>query len=198
MVLIRSYDNSIITFINFFLEDPRADLCGIVFVERRNTAAFLCEQLNILSEKDEDFAFVKCDYVVGHGMVSSPAAGTSADMNWKQQEKILRKFRQHEINLLIATSVVEEGLDVPKCNLVVRFDFPKTYQSYVQSKGRARAKDSKYVILISEEDPENDGYFQVSSRIYTRVSSRIHIHTRIGPSLGVVVRKTPSLPFSQK
>ena len=35
-----------------------------------------------------------------------------------------------------------------KCNLVVRFDGIQTFRSYVQSKGRARAKPSKFVMMI--------------------------------------------------
>lgn len=65
--------------------------------------------------------------------------------------KVLRKFRAHETNLLIATSIVEEGVDIPKCNLVVRFDLPTEYRSYVQSKGRARAPVSNYIMLADSE-----------------------------------------------
>ena len=43
-------------------------------------------------------------------------------MGVAQQEKTIAKFRKRELNLLIATSVAEEGLDIRKCNLVVRFD----------------------------------------------------------------------------
>lgn len=112
----------------------------------------LKDLLNRLAVTDEQLSFVKCNFVVGHGAVGSSASDSSHDMSWKKQEDILRKFRRHEFNLLIATSVVEEGLDVPKCNLVVRFDFPKTFQSYVQSKGRARAKPSEYIILASSSE----------------------------------------------
>ena len=65
--------------------------------------------------------------------------------------QVLRKFRAHETNLLIATSIVEEGVDIPKCNLVVRFDLPTEYRSYVQSKGRARAPVSNYIMLADSE-----------------------------------------------
>lgn len=65
--------------------------------------------------------------------------------------QVLRKFRAHETNLLIATSIVEEGVDIPKCNLVVRFDLPTEYRSYVQSKGRARAPISNYVMLADTD-----------------------------------------------
>lgn len=56
----------------------------------------------------------------------------------------------HECNLLIATSVLEEGIELPRCNLVVRFDEPKTYRSYVHCKGRARAQDAHFILLIEK------------------------------------------------
>ncbi len=54
----------------------------------------------------------------------------------------------HECNLLIATSVLEEGIELPRCNLVVRFDEPQSYRSYVHCKGRARAADAHFILLI--------------------------------------------------
>lgn len=52
------------------------------------------------------------------------------------------------MNLLIATSVGEEGLDIQTCCLVVRFDLPETVASFIQSRGRARMTNSKYVVLL--------------------------------------------------
>lgn len=121
-------------------------------MERRYTAALLSDQLNRLAKNQKQLNYIKCNFVVGHGAVGNSISECAHDMNWKKQESILRKFRSHDFNLLIATSVVEEGLDVPKCNLVVRFDFPKTFQSYIQSKGRARAGQSQYIIMTSNED----------------------------------------------
>ena len=39
-------------------------------------------------------------------------------------------------------------MDVQRCNLVVRFDPIQTFRSYVQSKGRARAKPSKFIAMV--------------------------------------------------
>ena len=59
------------------------------------------------------------------------------------------------MNVLISTSVVEEGIDVPSCNLVVKYDFPQTFRSYIQSKGRARKRGSQYILMVEDGD-ENE------------------------------------------
>lgn len=65
----------------------------------------------------------------------------------KSNKRVLDKFKRNEIDLIIATSVLEEGIDVQECNLVICFDAPDTFRSHVQTKGRARMKDSTYVVF---------------------------------------------------
>ena len=136
----------------FAASEVEKTLCAIVFVERRYTALILSKQLNMAAKLDQELSFIKSNFVIGHGTGAMVNYSSNAEMNFKKQEEVLRKFRndkkRHEFNVLIATSVVEEGLDIPKCNVVCRFDFPKNYRSYVQSKGRARAKGSKYYMLV--------------------------------------------------
>lgn len=48
---------------------------------------------------------------------------------------------------MIATDVLEEGIDVQECNLVIMFDPVLSFRSYIQSKGRARMKGGEYIIL---------------------------------------------------
>ena len=128
-------------------------LRGIIFTERRTTAMLLKDLLQQESTEHPDLQHISCDCVVGH---NESKTGTyvrrEARMNTKKVEKVLSQFKQGAINLLVATSVVEEGVDVPKCNLVVRFDFPQNLRSYVQSKGRARAKESQYILLIPKDE----------------------------------------------
>lgn len=134
--------------------DQAHELCGIVFVERRYTALVLSELINVVAEHDPELNFVKSKFVIGHGSGGKVNYSNEAEMNFKKQEEVLRQFRTHKFNLLIATGVVEEGLDIPKCNVVYRFDFPKSFCSYVQSKGRARAEDSSFFILVDREEQE--------------------------------------------
>jgi superfamily II DNA or RNA helicase/dsRNA-specific ribonuclease len=57
--------------------------------------------------------------------------------------EVLKMLRLGDINILIATSVVEEGVDVKECSFVVSFDSIDSTKSYVQMKGRARQQDAK-------------------------------------------------------
>lgn len=52
-------------------------------------------------------------------------------------------------NLLIATDVAQEGLDMPKCNFVIRYNFVSNEIGSVQSKGRARAPNSECYLIVN-------------------------------------------------
>lgn len=50
----------------------------------------------------------------------------------RDQQEVIRKFRVGTLNLLVATSVAEEGLDIPQCNVVVRYGLLSNEISMVQ------------------------------------------------------------------
>ena len=50
--------------------------------------------------------------------------------------------------MLMSTAVLEEGLDLTQCQLVVRFDLPDRPVDYIQSRGRARAFGSRMVLMV--------------------------------------------------
>lgn len=54
------------------------------------------------------------------------------------------------MNIIVATQILEEGLDVPSCNLVVRFDPAGNACSFIQSRGRARCPGSDFLLLVRE------------------------------------------------
>lgn len=68
--------------------------------------------------------------------------------SFREQVMALLKFRKGEFNCLFATSVAEEGLDIPDCNLVIRFNVAQTMIQYVQSRGRARQRNSKFIHMM--------------------------------------------------
>ncbi|XP_061551419.1 endoribonuclease Dicer isoform X2 [Phycodurus eques] len=126
-------------------------LCGIIFVERRYTAVVLNRLIKEAGKQDAELSYISNNFITGHSIGKNQPRNKQMEVEFRKQEEVLRKFRAHETNLLIATSIVEEGVDIPKCNLVVRFDLPTEYRSYVQSKGRARAPVSNYVMLADSD-----------------------------------------------
>ncbi len=50
--------------------------------------------------------------------------------------------------------IVQEGLDIPTCSYVIRYEFVSDEIGTIQSRGRARAQDSSYY-LITEQDSIN-------------------------------------------
>jgi len=70
-------------------------------------------------------------------------------MSTSEQKDALEDFKKGNKNLLVATSVAEEGIDVQNCNFVVRVSARMTPLSMIQSRGRARYPDSSYYVLVA-------------------------------------------------
>ena len=68
----------------------------------------------------------------------------------KDQSETLNELRSGRTNLIIATSVLEEGIDVSACNVVICFEKPPNLKSFIQRRGRARSTKSKYILMFEE------------------------------------------------
>ena len=79
---------------------------------------------------------------------------THVKMTHQNLMKNIEDFKRDNINILIATSVIEEGLDVSTCNLVISINEVLNVKSFIQTKGRARQKNSKFVFLCAEEEQQ--------------------------------------------
>ncbi|KAI0401011.1 hypothetical protein F4802DRAFT_619182 [Xylaria palmicola] len=121
--------------------DPDTDKC-IVFAEQRLTVALLTDlfQQPGLSHR----------YKAGKFMGSASSASVDLGMSLAEQTSTIRKFRNGELNCLFATSAGEEGIDIPDCNVVIRFDLYKTVIQYIQSRGRARFVNSKFYQMVED------------------------------------------------
>ena len=140
----------------FGLEDGSR---AIVFTESRDTAETLTEFLN---ESFDTRRFV------GQGDKEG-----SDGMTQKEQTERLDAFRGGEFEVLVSTSVAEEGLDVPDVDLVLFYEpVPKGIRS-IQRKGRTgRASEGKVVVLIAD-DTRDEAFFWMSRNEEKRMEEEL-------------------------
>ena len=117
---------------------------GILFVRTKKHASFMCDCISELSAASR-WRIRPCT-ITGHSTKE-----TGPGMSQDEQEKVMASFHKGECNLLVATSVAEEGLDVPACNLVIRFQHVTNEIARTQTQGRARATDSDCFTILSGE-----------------------------------------------
>lgn len=115
----------------------------IVFVEQRLTATLLADLL-------QQEGVIKIPGLKVGVLMGANQDDNLSSSSFRQQLMTIIKFKDGDLNCIFATSVAEEGLDIPDCNLIIRFDLYKTMIQYIQSRGRARQAQSTYVHMIEE------------------------------------------------
>ncbi|NWR72451.1 IFIH1 protein, partial [Centropus unirufus] len=119
-------------------EEPR----GIIFTKTRLSAFALFQWIKDNPKFEE--VGIKAHYLIGAGHNSE-----MKPMTQNEQREVIDKFRSGNVNLLIATTVAEEGLDIKECNIVIRYGLVTNEIAMLQARGRARADESTYALVAS-------------------------------------------------
>ena len=120
----------------------------LIFVQRRDSVIALAEVLR-------NHPFTANIFRVGIllGVSDSSYRQSFLDITRKiphdSQEDTLASFRSGDLNLIVATAVAEEGLDIQACGSVIRWDLPQNMASWAQSRGRARKKKSTFTLMFA-------------------------------------------------
>ena len=131
----------------------------IVFTESRDTAEALTDFLS---------ASFDVRRFVGQGDKE-----TSEGMTQTEQKDTLDAFRSGEFEVLVSTSVAEEGLDVPEVDLVLFFEPVPTAIRSIQRKGRTGRQAEGRVVVLLAEDTRDEAYYWISKRREDEMESEL-------------------------
>ncbi|KAI0395807.1 type III restriction enzyme [Xylariaceae sp. FL0594] len=151
----------------------------IVFSEYRDSAEEIVRVLNTHQP------LVRAAVFVGQ-------ADSKRSEGMKQAEQIerIKRFKEGEFNVLVATSIGEEGLDIGQVDLIICYDASASPIRMLQRMGRTGRKRAGRVVLLlmrgKEEDnyaKSKDGYEKMQSMICdgSRFNFRHDLSTRIVP-----------------
>ncbi|NXX95670.1 DHX58 helicase, partial [Centropus bengalensis] len=126
---------------------PHGTSRGIVFTKTRQSAHSLLSWL-------QDTATLCGQHIRAAVLTGAGFSNQTKPMTQKEQQGVIKLFREGALNLLFSTSVAEEGLDIPECNIVVRYGLMTNEIAMVQARGRARAENSVYSVLAKANSRE--------------------------------------------
>jgi Fanconi anemia group M protein len=118
----------------------------LVFTRFRDTAIEVVETLEHLKD-------ARVSRFVGQS-----SRRTDKGFSQKKQVEVLEGFRNNEFNVLVATQVGEEGLDIPECNLVVFYDCVPSVVPYIQRRGRTGRRTPGRVVIFVARDTHDEFY----------------------------------------
>ena len=125
-----------------FSRDPATKI--IIFTQFRDSAQDIVQELSSQGVKNHIFV----------GQAKKKGLGFSQ----KQQKEILDRFRQGEFSVLIATSVAEEGLDIPKVDSVIFYEPVPSAIRAIQRRGRTGRLEKGEVTLLITKGTRDEAY----------------------------------------
>ena len=93
------------------------------------------------------------------------AKGKEDGMSQDEQKKVIERFRNGECNILVSTSIGEEGIDIPSTSLVIFYEPVASAIRHIQRRGRtARGGMPGEVVIIIMKGSRDEAYYWSSKR----------------------------------
>lgn len=157
----------------------------IVFTQYRDTATHLVSIVNTISH-------VKAERFVGQ-----TSKLTDKGLSQKEQSARIKRLENGSINVLVATSIAEEGLDIPTVDHVIFYEPIPSEIRYIQRRGRTGRKNPGKVTILATND-SLDMVYLYSSRRKTEKMKKIaeNINKKLQPIIRAQLKPTPN-PITQ-
>ncbi len=137
----------------------------IIFTHFRKTSDILATYL------EEESSIIRPVRFVGQASKQDDEG-----MNQKMQAEILEAFRAGKYNVLVATSVAEEGLDIPSTDRVIFYEPVPSEIRSIQRRGRTGRNHAGDVTILLYEESRDMGYYYSSLRKETRMKTNMKRH----------------------
>jgi Fanconi anemia group M protein len=124
----------------------------MVFTNYRTTAARLVQVLN------------KVEGVSAVRLVGQASRGKDLGLTQKKQAMVLDDFKSGEFNVLVATQIGEEGLDIVECDEVIFYDTVPSAIRYIQRRGRTGRKGPGEAVILIAKGTRDEAYYWISQR----------------------------------
>lgn len=121
----------------------------IVFATYRDTVQNLVNHLTSLGIEAERF-------------VGQATKDAERGLTQRRQIEALQRFRRGEFRVLIATSVGEEGLDVPSTDMVIFYEAVPSEIRSIQRKGRTGRSGAGKIVVLVTKGTSDEAYRYVS------------------------------------
>ena len=137
-------------------KEKRNKIKILIFTQFRNTASIISQRLNNIKG-------ISSKVFVGQAKKTNQGHGTG--LSQKEQKKIIEEFSSGETNILCATSIGEEGLDIPEVNMVIFYESVPSAIRKIQRSGRtARLMEGKLVMLITKNTRDETFYYVANAK----------------------------------
>jgi len=124
----------------------------IIFAQFRETVRKISETLNEIEK-------IQADNFVGQA-VRNHGKGKSTGLKQKEQKEMIERFKKGELNVLVATSIAEEGLDIPEVKQVIFYEPVPSAIRKIQRAGRtARLAPGALKILVTKNTRDQINHY---------------------------------------
>jgi superfamily II DNA/RNA helicase len=107
--------------------------------------------------------------------------GISSDLEQKEREEVLNRFRARQTRVIVATDVLARGIDIKDINLVINYNVPNDAEDYVHRIGRTARADATGVALTLINAKEMRNFADIEKQIGISVR-KLNIPHHIGIS----------------
>ncbi|MFB0522743.1 MAG: helicase-related protein, partial [Candidatus Bathyarchaeia archaeon] len=148
----------------------------LVFAQYRDTASHLVEELNTVPS-------VRAERFVGQ-----TSKVNDEGLSQEEQAERIRLLREGELNVLVATSIAEEGLDIPAVEHVIFYEPIPSEIRYIQRRGRTGRKAPGKATILATNNTLDMIYLYASSK---RTEMMKRIAEDVNTKLHTVIRRHP-------